>query len=256
MRKIQTKRLLAVGLAVATLAGGFGVTAARADSFNVYTGYADNLRASGFFPTPWLGAPGVVSQTPNSGLFDSGAVRIQNTGTTALNISSFSVTMNGGGGPTYAIWAALTIGVGQDGIFTQTGFANFDSSDNSTGGAPGGITGGSPGSNGIGGCSSTVSAQLAAGITAYCAGRQPIVSFISNGTTFNLNDSGHILDTGNYDFINGSTDGNESINWNVIGSGAVRGGNGVPEPGAWSLMILGFGAAGAMLRGRRKLAIA
>ncbi|MBS0334045.1 MAG: PEPxxWA-CTERM sorting domain-containing protein [Proteobacteria bacterium] len=28
----------------------------------------------------------------------------------------------------------------------------------------------------------------------------------------------------------------------------------VPEPGAWALMILGFGGAGAMLRRRRRLA--
>ncbi|THD70619.1 MAG: PEP-CTERM sorting domain-containing protein [Phenylobacterium sp.] len=31
---------------------------------------------------------------------------------------------------------------------------------------------------------------------------------------------------------------------------------GVPEPAAWSLMILGFGAAGAMMRRRRALAVA
>lgn len=30
----------------------------------------------------------------------------------------------------------------------------------------------------------------------------------------------------------------------------------VPEPGAWALMIVGFGAAGAMLRSRRRMALA
>ena len=34
---------------------------AKADPISVFVGYADNLRASGFFPSPWLGAPGVVS---------------------------------------------------------------------------------------------------------------------------------------------------------------------------------------------------
>ena len=34
-------------------------------------------------------------------------------------------------------------------------------------------------------------------------------------------------------------------------SGELAGGNGVPEPTAWILMITGFGAAGAMLRRRR-----
>jgi hypothetical protein len=36
----------------------------------------------------------------------------------------------------------------------------------------------------------------------------------------------------------------------VNGVGAPVGG--VPEPASWALMILGFGSAGAMLRGRRR----
>ena len=35
------------------------------------------------------------------------------------------------------------------------------------------------------------------------------------------------------------------------GGNGCSGGNPVPEPGAWALMILGFGAAGSMLRRRR-----
>ena len=35
------------------------------------------------------------------------------------------------------------------------------------------------------------------------------------------------------------------------GGGGSGGGNAIPEPGAWALMILGFGAAGSMLRRRR-----
>jgi len=255
MRGMQSKRLLAVGAAAIALTASLGATSAHAISlFNVYTGYADNLRPSGFFPTPWLGDANVVSQTPTGQSLDSGAVRIQNTSGGAITISNFNVVMNGGSGPTYAIWNALTIGVGQDGIFTQTGSYNFDSSDNSTGGPPGGINGSAPGSNGIGGCSSTPTAQALAVITAYCAGRIPIVSFDIGVTHYVLADSGHILDTGNYDFINGSPDGNESINWNLIGQGASR--TGTPEPGTWALMILGFGAAGAMLRRARKGAVA
>ena len=245
MRKFASK---AVALAALSVAAGLGATAARADSLSVYVGYADNLRASGFFPSPWLGDANVVSQTPNGQSLDAGAIRIRNTGATSITITNLSVAMNGGSGPTYSIWSSLTIGAGQDGIFTQTGSYNFDSSDNSTSGAPGGIVGGSPGSNGIGGCSSTAAAQAAAGITAYCAGRQPIVSFLENGTLMTLNDVGHILDTGNYDFINGSTDGNESIDWNLIGSGGTRGG--VPEPSTWAMMLLGV--AGLGLAARRK----
>lgn len=251
------KLLLAASfISAATIAGSLA-SAAQAATFTVFTGYADNLRASGFFPTTWLGDAGVVSQTSAAGLFDSGAIRIQNTSGSGFTIDNFKVTMNGGGGPTYAIWSSLAVGVGQHGIFTQTGFANFDSSDNSTSGPPGGVLPGAVGGNGIGGCSSTAAAQALAGITAYCAGRKPIVSFDIGLTHFSFNDSGHILDTGNYDFVNFSPDGNESINWNKIGSGASRGGTGgVPEPATWGLMLLGFGGLGAVIRRRRQAVIA
>ena len=255
MYTIGSKRLVAAALAAITLAAGLGATAARADSFNVYTGYADGIRSNGFFPTVWLGDANVVSQSPTGQALDAGAIRIQNTGATALSITNFTVTLNGGG-TTFSPWTTLNIGVGQDGIFTQTFSYNFDSSDYATYGPAGPIYPLDPGGNGIGGCSSTAAAQAAASITAYCAARSPIVSFLANGTLFTLSDSGHILDTGNYDFVAHSPDGNESSNWNIIGKGAVRGGTGVPEPGAWSLMILGFGAAGAMLRRTRKLSIA
>lgn len=39
----------------------------------------------------------------------------------------------------------------------------------------------------------------------------------------------------------------------TLDSGGSGGGNAIPEPGAWALMILGFGAAGTMLRRRRAL---
>ncbi len=84
-----------------------------------------------------------------------------------------------------------------------------------------------------------------------------IVFFDIGVAHFSFNDSGHILDTGNYDFVNNSPDGNESINWNLVGSGADRGGNnGVPEPSTWVMMIGGFGLAGAALRRRRTMVAA
>jgi hypothetical protein len=214
---------------------------AKADSFTVYVGYADNLRASGFFPTPWLGGANVVSETPSGETLDTGAVRIDNTGATSITITGFSVTLNPGAGPiVFNFWNPLVIGAGQTGIFTQTFSYNFDSSDD---GIFGGLPPGSldPGglNNAIGGCSSKASILAASGDAALCAANAPIVSFLENGNSFSATDSGQILNTGGYDFINGSADGNESINWNVIGSGANRGGTGVPEPS--SLMLLGSG---------------
>jgi hypothetical protein len=199
-----------------------------ADSFAVYVGYADNLRASGFFPSPWLGATNVVSESASSQSFDTGAIRIDNTGATAITITGLTVKFNGGS-PAISIWSPLTIGPGQIGIFTQTTAYNFDSSDF-------GIFGGLPpaslyptiaGNNQIGGCSSTASILTASGDAALCSANAPVVSFLENGNPFSATDTGQILNTGGWDFVNNGTfgeDGNESINWNLIGSTASRGG--------------------------------
>ncbi len=217
---------------------------ASADSFSVFVGYADNLRPSGFFPTPWLGAGTVVSQTPPGESLDTGAIRIDNTGATSITITNFSVAFNGGS-TTVAIWNPLTISPGQTGIFTQTASYNFDSSDFGIFGGlpPAALAPTVPGNNEIGGCSSTAAILATDPVdAAKCAANAPVVSFMENGNLVTMTDTGQILNTGGYDFINGSSDGNESINWNTIGSGASRGGTGVPEPS--SLLLLGSGLMG------------
>ncbi len=250
----KTKHLSAAAFAALSLAAGFGVTEARAD-LNVFVGYADSLRASGFFPTPWLTSTGVVSQSSTAQLFDAGAIRIDNTGATAVTISNLSAS-NFDNGAVFSFWNPLTIPAGGTGIFTQTFQYNFDTSDQSTNGGtpPGNILPLDPGGNGIGGCSSSASAQSTAGITAQCNATQPLVSFSDNGgmTIVSFSDKGHILDTGNYDFVSQSPDGNESINWNVIGHEANRGGT-VPEPSTWAMMLVGFASLGyAGFRASRK----
>jgi hypothetical protein len=83
-----------------------------------------------------------------------------------------------------------------------------------------------------------------------------------------------VIDVSNPDAFNGwtllsdtvgavSTDlggGDAAVNWSgrplnggesVVGAGG-GGGGGVPEPAAWTLMIVGFGALGAALRTRRR----
>jgi hypothetical protein len=226
---------------------------ARADSFTVFVGYADNLRASGFFPTPWLGGSNVVSQTPVGQSLDTGAVRIDNTGATTLTITGFTATFNGGA-QVFSFWNPLVLTPGQVGIFTQTGSYNFDTSDFGVLGAfaPASLAPTVPGNNTIGGCSSTASILAASGDAALCAANAPVVSFIVNGNPFSATDSGQILNTGGYDFINGSADGNESINWNLIGSSADRGGTtGVPEPS--TMLLLGSGLLSLCGITRRKL---
>jgi hypothetical protein len=244
------KLLLAATFISSMALGGALATAAQADDFAVFTGYADNLRPNPFFPTPWLGDPGVVSQS-GADTFDAGAIRIDNTSGSAFTVDNFTVTLNGGAN-VFAIWNSLTIGAGDTGIFTQTAQFNFDTSDFG-GGIVGGILPGDPGSNGIGGCSSTAAALGAANV-AFCATVAPTVSFDIGGNHFSFTDSGHILDTGHFDLNCCTPDGNESIQWNAIGHGANRGGN-VPEPATWGLMLLGFGGLGAALR-RRRIAFA
>jgi hypothetical protein len=213
-----------------------GTAAAHAGSIEVFVAYADNLRPSGFFPSVWLGGPNVVSQTPTGQSLDAGDIRIENSTGASITVTNFQVYFPNISS-TYSIWSSLNIGDGQNGIFTQTGSYNFDTSDFGQFGnyPPNALAPDNCLSNGntsqIGGCASSSSFVAAAGYGAACAATSPVISFDIGSTLYTFTDTGHILNTGGWDFVNNSFyggDGNESINWNVVGSEPVRGG--VPEP--------------------------
>ena len=240
---MRTTRILALVAALLV------AVSASAGTIVVYVGYADNLRPSGFFPTPWLGSPGVVSQTPAGQSLDAGAIRIYNNSGAAITISNFSATFNNGGVVFNSMWNPLTIPNGDNGIFTQTGSYNFDTSDF---GYFGGSVVNVDATHPYGGCTNPQGATQIAGCLSY----RPVIGFSVGGkpvTTFI--DSGHVLDTFGYDLINlppPAGDGNESINWNLIGTVATRGG-GTPEPG--TILLLGSGLLGAIGYGRRRLGL-
>src|SRR5262249_4660318 len=81
-------RLTAGAVSLLTAVIVLAPAAAVSAPFDLYVGYADGLRASGFFPNPWAGSPGVqffLGQSISSD--DAGAIMIINTSGSNLSIN-------------------------------------------------------------------------------------------------------------------------------------------------------------------------
>ena len=125
VRGLALSLLLVSFLGAASIVAG--PPASAATNVNVFVAYADNLRPSGFFPTPWKGAPNTLF-IGNGPSFDAGAIRLDNPTDVPLPVDNVSVDLQRPG-PVFKLWGSFTIPAHGSAILTQTGQYNFDTSD-------------------------------------------------------------------------------------------------------------------------------
>ena len=200
-------------------------------AYVVDVGYADGLRSGPFFPIPWTGDANTVTFNPGAFISDNGAVGIDNrAGSSAvvIDMSTFSYRINYSSIYTVGT-GTFTVAAGEFGIVLLD-----DTSDLSY------ISGATYG-NLASGCTGS-------GTNPNPADTCPTVTFNDGSGAATYLDSGHVLDTGGFDFAaNGS---NESFQWRPIGTVGGQAGD-IPEPA--TLAVLGAGIIGLFgARARRR----
>lgn len=196
VRSRRSVSRLAVSLIfLASLLGSAGVVtsppAYAATNVNVFVAYADSLRPSGFFPTPWKGAPNTVFIGGGNSI-DAAAIRLDNPTGIPLAVDGVGVDLQRPG-PVFNPWGSFTIPAHGSAILTQTNEFNFDTSDFPLESCPTPV----PSSD----------------------KRVPKVSVTIAGAPTSLLDTGHVLDTGGFD--SASCKPNESLQWRTIGGAGI-----------------------------------
>jgi PKD repeat protein len=112
------------------------VTVSAASQIAVYAGYYDTHHTDQpkSKPSPWIGSSNTIfvgTADPGTGLWDTSAIRIDNTSGGSLSNVAITVDM---GTHHFALWSGYTVPAGQRIIFAQTDIENFDGSDTNAAG--------------------------------------------------------------------------------------------------------------------------
>jgi hypothetical protein len=195
--------------AVAMRMAAFANAVPTAGGLEVFVGYAEdkeiNTPDPAAFPVPWAGSPnttflgGTVPGQLACGMltvcYDTGAIRLDNPGSTPVTVSSVSVDVHSsipGGDVFNNLWGSFTVYPGKSVILaanppaSNPGYDNFDTS-------------GYPNNN----CTPITIA--------------PTVTITIGGVATTVADSTHVLDTGGIDAGFCPPKHNESIQWRAIG---------------------------------------
>lgn len=212
VRLIPVLCLLGAGISVTVVTVALRVHAAVGNSgtLSVFVGYAEDKEVNNpnpaNFPVPWAGAPDTIflgNPVPGqsacgtlSTCYDTGAIRLDNSGTAAILVDNVTVNIHGdmAGGKIFNLWGAFTVPAGQSVILAANPPNNNPGSDNFD-------TSGYPPDQ----CTPIA--------------EPPTVAITIGGVTTTLVDSAHVLDTDGIDL--GYCHSNESIQWHAIGVGAV-----------------------------------